>query len=246
MKNFRAIIYICLILLVFLALKSETFAESNNEISVTDISQNTIIHPEIYQPFEFRSSISVLFTSIPIDWIEITLDAPIFQFSTKMGLPLGFTLTGTIETAFISNELKFGGDWNYKKGSFTMSLGVDGKFLIGYMSAMEFNNNTLGFSVNPNISFGFKINDIAFTLNTEYNYVNLYKITSGESNTNPDSFKRPGGLVSLYIEQRLWNDKVMILGLINNFNLYYFPAWPAFHVFQKVFYIPQVQIGLVL
>ncbi|MBP7506990.1 MAG: hypothetical protein KA807_04155 [Prolixibacteraceae bacterium] len=246
MKKNRTIIRICLILLICLTFKSETFAENKNEIILNDISLNTIVHPDIYQPFKFRSSLSVMFTSIPIDWIEITIDAPIFQFSTKMGLPLGFTLNGTIETALISNQFKLGGDWNYEIGSFSMSLGLDGIFLLGYLPVMEFKNYAHGFSVNPNISFGYKTKEIAFTINTEYNYTNLYNISSGNSNTDPYSFNRPGGLVSFFIEQKLWNDKVMILGLISNFNIYYFPAWPAFHVFQKVFYIPQVQIGLVL
>jgi hypothetical protein len=246
MRNKTSIPVFFVSLLVLFLSCNGSLAETNDKSLKKDISDITIINPDVYDPFEFRSSFSILFSSIPIDWLEISLDVPILQFSTRMGLPSGFTLNGTLQTVFISNEFCLGADWNYVYGPFSFSLGIDEIFLWGLFRMMEFQNNTLGFSTNPNLSIGYKTDEVAYTIYSEFNFLSSLNLSSGNSEINTDRFKSPGGSVSLFLEQRLWSNKVMIVGLINNFYKFFFPAWPAYHVFQKLYYIPQVQIGLIL
>ncbi|HEX2937124.1 MAG TPA: hypothetical protein VHO72_17345, partial [Bacteroidales bacterium] len=109
-----------------------------------------------------------------------------------------------------------------------------------------FDNEAMGWAYYPNASIGFRFKKVAFTAYGEINNIFSMKIKSGEAEiTNAKNFKS-GYSVSFFMEQYLWKNHVLITGLINNFQKFFYPAWPAFSAFNRQYYIPQVYIGLVL
>ena len=47
----------------------------------------------------------------------------------------------------------------------------------------------------------------------------------------------------LYIEQPLWKDNYILLGLKMNYTKFYYPIWAAFPTFNRYFYIPEFTLG---
>lgn len=212
----------------------------------TDLNSKTIILPHVYKPWKVKTSLSVLFTRLPMDWIETSLDVPVVQFNGKLGLPAGFTLESGIQSVYVSNQVRLGPHWNVGWGKFSFSPGIEAALLFGKMTIAGFNNTAWGWSMYPGISIGFNTGEVAFTLSGEYNILESLKITSGNAEITHSRNFKSGHSIALYMEQRLWKNHIMILGVINNFQKFYYLAWPAFSTFNRRYYIPQVYIGLVL
>ena len=240
--------YESVIIILFLVVSLQGYSlsfkgeKSNSEDSVFQF----MILPGSLRIWETKTSLSVLFTQLPFDWVETAVEVPLFQINNKLKLPAGFTLDSRFQSIIISNQLRAGPHWNYKTGKFSIGAGFDSEFMSGKMKIAGFNNKSWGWAMYPNISAGFRIKDIAIALNGELTFINSLKMTSGNEEILHSRNLFSGITVSLFTEQRLWKDHMMILGLINNFQKVYFPAWPVFSNFNRQYYIPQFYVGFVL
>jgi hypothetical protein len=224
------------------------YSQSKEETraSVSEVSSLTYILPRKFKPLEVKTALSIMFTRIPVDWVETSVDVPIFQFGARIGMPAGFTLDANIQSVYFSNQLRLGSHWNLNMGKISASIGVDGSFMYGRMTIADFNNEASGWSAYPNLSLGFNTRGLAFTLTGEFDYLISLKITSGEAEISHEKTFSSGRTISLYLEQRLWKNHIMILGFVNNFQKFFYPAWPAFSAFNRRYYIPQFYMGIVL
>jgi hypothetical protein len=236
----------CLLLVFFLQCYSLPGQTGKSNTRAEDLVFHSMILPGSLNIWETKTSLSVLFTQLPFDWVETAVEIPLFQINNKLRLPAGFTLESRLQSIIISNQLRVGPHWNYEIGKFSFGAGFDSEFMFGKMQIAGFNNKSWGWSMYPSIMAGCRIKDIAITLNGELTYINSLKITSGNEEISHSGRLFSGISVSMFAEQRLWNDHMMILGFINNFQKIYFPAWPAFSTFNRQYYIPQFYIGLAL
>jgi hypothetical protein len=234
----------CLLIVVPLRGYSQLFKADNTHREDSDF--HYMILPGSFRPLETRTSFSLLFTQLPFDWVETSVEVPLFQLNNKLGLPGGFTLESSFQSLVVSNQLRSGLHWNFVLRKFSFSAGIDAAFLFGKMKIAGFNNKTSGWCTYPVLSAGYKADKISFTILAEYSYINSLKITSGTSEILDSRNHESGPTISFFAEQPLWKNHIMILGVINNFQKFYFPAWPAFSSFDKRFYIPQFYVGLIL
>ena len=205
-----------------------------------------MILPGSLNIWETKTSLSLLFTYLPYDLVESAVEVPLFQINNKIRFPAGFTLESHFQSIIISNQLRAGPHFNSDIGKFSFGAGFDNEIMFGKMQIEGFDNKIRGWSMYPNIMAGWRIQDIAVSLNAELTFINSLKMTSGNEEISHSGKMFSGFSVSVFTEQRLWDDHMMILGLVNNFQKIYFPAWPAFSTFKRIHYIPQFFIGLVL
>ena len=211
-----------------------------------DLAFHSMILPGSLNIWETKTSLSILFTHLPLDWVETAVAVPLFRINNIITFPAGFTLESHFQSIIISNQLRVGPHIYHDIGKFSFGAGFDNEFMFGKMQIEGFNNKSRGWSMYPNIMAGCRIKDIAFTLKAELTFINSLKTSSGNSEISHSEKMFSGFSVSVFTEQRLWDDHMMILGFINNFQKIYFPAWPAFSTFDRQYYIPQFYIGLVL
>jgi hypothetical protein len=242
--NFNGKIKFLLFFLPFFEIT--TLATADDNFPFEGVKSNSIILPHRYKTLETKTSISISYVRLPEDWLEATIDAPIFQINNKIGLPFGFTLESCFQSIYISNQFRLGPHWNVEVGKFSFAAGIDAGILFGKMDLAGFNNKAKGWMLYPNASIGFSSKELAFTITAEHSTIQSLTLSSGNAETSDFKNLKSGQTIAIYIEQPLWNKHVMILGLINNFQKFYFPAWPAFSAFNKRYYIPQMFIGLVL
>jgi hypothetical protein len=220
--------------------------KAGNIVPLESIKKNALILPHVYGTMETKTSVSISYVRLPEDWIETSVDAPLIQLSNKIGFPGGFTLESSLQSIYIANQFRFGPRWNVEIGKFSCAAGVDAGLLFGKMNISGFNNKASGWMMYPVVSLGYRTDQLAFTLSAERSTIQSLTLSSGSVETSDFKNFKSGQTISIYLEQRLWRNHVMILGLVNNFQKFYFPAWPAFSAFNKRYYIPQMYLGLVL
>lgn len=235
-------VFICLF--VFLEISLEL--EAGNLVPLENIKKRAFILPHVYGTLETKTSLSISYVRLPEDWVETSVDAPLIQLSNKIGFPGGFTLESSFQSIYIANQFRFGPRWNVEIGKFSCAAGIDAGLLFGRMDISGFNNKARGWMLYPVVSLGYRTNELAFTLSAEKSTIQTLTLSSGSVETSDFKNFKSGQTISIYLEQRLWHNHVMILGLVNNFQKFYFPAWPAFSTFNKRYYIPQMYLGLVL
>ena len=218
--------------------------------AVRSDDENLVFHsmilPGSLNIWETKTSLSLLFTHLPYDLVESAVELPVFQINNKIRLPAGFTLESHFQSIIISNQLRVGPHFNSDIGKFSIGAGFDNEFMFGKMQIEGFDNKIRGWSMYPNIMAGCRIQDIAVSLNAELTFINSLTIISGNEEISHSEKIFSGFSVSVFIEQRLWDNHMMILGFINNYQKIYFPAWPAFSTIHRQYYIPQFYFGLVI
>jgi hypothetical protein len=221
-------------------------AAQNDSLKRKDFEDYTLMFPRAFEPYKAKAAFAVLFTRLPMDWVETSLDIPIFQFELKYGLPYGFSLKSTFQSIVVSNQIRLGPRWNTSLGKFAMGAGLDMSFLYGRMNIDGFNNEAIGWAYYPNVSIGLHFKKIAFTCSGELNNIFSMRIKAGEAEITSTKNFKSGFSFSFFMEQYLWKNHILITGIINNFQKFFYPAWPAFSAFNRQYYIPQIYIGLVL
>ena len=227
-------------------LESVSSVFAGNSSPTDGIKNYSFILPHRYQVLETKTSISLSYVRLPEDWVETSIDAPLIQLSNKIGLPAGFTFESSFQSMYVANQFRFGPHWIFEVGKFSFAAGIDEGLLFGKMDISGFNNKARGWMFYPSVSIGFHSKDLAFTLSAERNTIQSLSLSSGNAETSGFKNFKSGQTISIYLEQSLWNNHVMILGFMNNFQKFYFPAWPAFSAFNRRYYIPQFYLGLVL
>jgi hypothetical protein len=238
-KKFYFLIVTITIIAFFPVFSAEIQEESH-------LDKNTVIYPAEYDLNDFQWSFGMMATTLPKDWVETAIKAPLFTFNFKYGLPANFSLAAVFEFVFISNQIRLGPHWGMKFDEFSFNLGFDLAYVFGALNQFGFKNKYRAIYHYPNISLGYRFNDLFFTLQAELMIISARQLTTDGIETGSSVNKMPGATISLYLEQPLWKNRIFIIGLKSNITKFYYMAWPVFTTFNKLYWIPQLHLGLVL
>jgi hypothetical protein len=237
------------ILLIFLALPSFLFAQKkgyNSRQSRFDISSNSIFYPHSFKRGDLKMEVAMSQVKLPFDWLETSVQVPLFHFHANYALTKSFTLDGRVSTLYIANQVTLGPRWHHQMNNFSFNLGYDIAYAFGFLKVEGFDSSVSTWINYPNASIGFKLNDIAFTLKTELSIVTSNESRQGDLTISKDKNFFNGYTIGLYMEQRLRKDHVFVIGIKNSVAKYNFMAWPAFSTFNRFYSIPELYLGLVL
>jgi len=188
---------------------------------------------------------SVEFAKIPEDIIEEAsyVRAPIFKFGIRYGLPENLVLNGQFATQIINNQFTLGAGWVYKRDQlhFTVDYGL--AYWFGSLEIDGFDNSARGWTNYPGIAVGYDFGVLALTMRGELNIVTSLSTFTGDLEVSTDNNFFNGYSVSLVMEQPLYRQKYITLGLRMNQLKFYWPTWPLFPTFDRYYYIPEVIVG---
>jgi len=228
------------LLFLFGFLNSSTYAEE------VTLKNNTLLYPKNYQDYEFQWSAGAMLTNMPKDWVETAIRAPIFAFNFKFGLPENFSVSADAEVLFVSNQIRLGPRWGFDYENFAFNIGYDIGYVFGQLKQFGYDNSVNAWYNYPNISIGANFADLFFTLQGELMVMTTSSVTTDGIEVDNDANQIFGGTISLYLEQKLWADRIFIFGIKNNITKFYYPAWPVFTTFDRLYWIPQIHMGVVL
>jgi hypothetical protein len=236
------------LLVSFLVVTSILLAQNKKaEPAEFDIIHASLFYPQTPKLRRIKVAILIEKFKFPESWLEGSYHVPFLNVNGRIGLKRNFSGHVSLGTIIVSNQLSVGFKWNKQfDDKFSFNIGYDISGVYGGLSFMDFDTRVTASIHNPNLAFGYRYKDIAFTLTGNLSVVAQVKIRTGENVISDEKNFYNGFGVGLYMEQRLWKDNVIILGLKNHYVKFDYIAWPAFSTFNRYYNVPEISFGLVL
>jgi len=226
-----------------------TWFSPNKGFAQLDVAKGSFIYPSIMETGEYKHELSLLLAKLPEDQIESTsawIYAPLFTYHAKFGLPYGFNLKGSASSNIITYHFRAGLQWSYNIKRVTFSYNSDAAYWFGRLNSFGFNSGVDAWSGYSNLTMGIEFDKFTLTIQAETNYIVSIKQTADDIETvNKNSFVT-GGSVAIYIEQPVWKDNYMTLGVRSTYSKLYWPSWAVFPSWDRYHVIPEIFIGFVL
>ena len=169
-----------------------------------------------------------------------------FKFHALYGIPKNFLLEGSLNTNIVTWHFSLGAKWNYVFDKFSFALGYDVAYLSGGLRHFGFDSSIKGWMNYPNITIGYKFSRFTISVKGELVLVTSLTQTADDLVIASDITTFSGYAVTVVIEQPLWKDNYLLVGLKINQVKFYYPQWAAFSTFDRLFYIPEITVGFVL
>jgi hypothetical protein len=207
---------------------------------------NYFHYPDGLNPGTLKHSVGLGLADLPEDQVEESSDyirAPLFNYQLRYGLPEHFSLYGAAYTNIVTFHFSLGPRWHYRIERFALSLGYDIAYWFGALNQFGYKSKINGWFNYPNLTVGYAFNKFAVSLKGELiiQTSQTNKAEDVEVSSTYNTFA--GTIVGIYLEQPLWKDQVVIIGLKMYYTKYYYPIWAAFPTFNRYFYIPEITIG---
>lgn len=232
---------LAIIILLFYSV-STAYAQQLN------FNENTFFYPHNFRSQQIVSSLGVSTAKLPEDVVETDdiIRAPLFSYRMKYGLPKNFLAEGGIESNIVTFNISLGPKWNYQVDRWGFSAGTDIAFWFGKLTHFGFDTKTNGWMLYPNISAGYQFDKFAISLKSELVFNLAEKSTQGELEISNDLDFFNGWTIGIYLEQPLWKDNFVVIGLRSTFLKFYYPLWAAFSTFDRSYFIPEATITFTL
>jgi hypothetical protein len=232
-----------IIIMILIVLPQWSFGQDSTQF---DIAQASLYYPHRYVPGKVAMEVAMSQVKLPFDWLETSVQAPLFHFHLNYALPKNFTLDTRLSSLIVSNQISIGPRWQFQKDKVSFNVGYDVAYAFGFLHQFDFDSSVKSWINYPNLSVGYRFKDITFTLKGEMAVVTSFTSKQGENVVTTDNNFNNGYTLAIYMEQRIHKDKVMVIGFKNSYARYHFMAWPAFSTFNRYYNIPELYIGLVL
>lgn len=213
-----------------------------------EFQENTFFYPHTYYKNQMISSLGLSTAKLPEDVVETDdiFRAPLFSYRMKYGLPENFVAEGGIETNIVTWQFSLGPKWNYQIDRMGFSIGADIAYWTGQLKQFGFDTKVNGWSLYPNISAGYQFNKFAISLKSEVVLNLAENSVNGTSQVSDDLDFFNGWTIGVYLEQPLWKDNFLVLGIRSTFLNFYYPMWAAFSTFDRTYFIPEATITFIL
>jgi hypothetical protein len=217
------------------------FLGSVSNAQQLNFNDNTFFYPHSYNPGQIVSSLGIALAKLPEDVVETddVFRAPLFSYRMKYGLPENFLAEGSVESNIVTFNFMLGPKWNYMLDRWGFSLGTDLSYYFGKLEQFGFDTKFTGWALYPNISAGYQFDKFTISLKSELVFNLAETSKNGESEIENDLDFFNGWTIGFYIEQPLWKDNFVTLGVRSTFLKFYYPMWAAFSTFDRAFYIPE-------
>jgi len=231
---------------LFLLILQPCFAQVGAKPDTFDITRPSMRFPHQYKKWGFQIGAGLLMVKPPMDLLENAIQAPLVDIHMTFGLPWKFSLEGDVQTILVSNQIALGPRLGFGYRNFYFNVGWDFAFVYGQLRQAGFDNSAKLWIDYPNISVGYKLKRMAFTIKAEAVYIASVSQKSGENEVSSTKNFYNGYTVGFYSEQRLWKNHVFIFGLKDNYVKYYWPTWMLFSTFNRYYHIPELSFMWIL
>ena len=235
-----------LILFYLLILSILSSAQEPVPKDTFDITSHAMQFPHHYKKWGIQVAVGLSMVKPPEDLLESAIQAPLANVYMTFGLPWKLSLESDLTTIIVSNQLRVGPRISFLVRNFGIKGGWDIAYVYGQLKQSGFNNSTQAWMHYPNILFGYKLKKMAFTLKGELAIVGNISTKSGEIEVSRSKTFLNGCILSFYVEQRIHKNKVLIVGLKDNYMKFYWPTWMLFSTFNRFYHIPELYISWIL
>ena len=198
-----------------------------------------IFFPGAYQKWEYKISGGLSLTRLPNEIVEEEINTlPMLNADFRMGLPLKIMLHSKINTNYISNMFSLALQKNIIDKKFALAVGANSSFWFGQLYQEVIRLNAFGFIINPYIVGGVHFDDIYLSLKLENQYGTMRTFSEGvplgKSNQPNSAYS-----FQFTIEQPLWNNHWVALGLKLNYAKFNYQSWLTYSAIDQYLLYPE-------
>jgi hypothetical protein len=206
------------------------------------------LYPRTLPSGQISHWVGLTLANLPEDVIETddVIRAPLFGYNIRYGLPKNFLLEGSLNTNIVTFHFALGAKWGVGSEKVRLALGYDVAYWFGKLEQFGFDTKIRGWINYPNVLLGYDFGPFSITMTGELILIMSQTEENGEIEVSSDYNHFAGWAVGLFLEQPLWKDNILLIGMKANFTDFYYPQWAAFSTFQRKFFIPEAFVGLVL
>jgi hypothetical protein len=202
-------------------------------------SKHFISFPGAYHKWEYKISTGISLTRLPNEIIEEEINTlPTINADFKIGLPLKFMLHSRVNTNYISNMLSLAIQKNIINRKIAVATGVNTSYWFGQLYQDVIRLKAYGFIVNPYIAGGIHFNDIYLSLKFE-NQFSIMKTSSEDAMLGRSSQPNSAYAIQIIVEQPLWKNNWVALGVKLNYSKFYYQAWLTYTAIDEYLLYPE-------
>ena len=222
------------------------FAQEPVPRDTFDITTHAMQFPHRYKKYGFQVSAGFSMIRPPKDLLENAIQAPLATFRATFGLPVNLSIEADLSTIIVSNQLALGPRYSFLYKNLGIKAGWDVAYVYGQLKQAGFDNRFHAWVHYPNLSVGYKLKKIAFTVKGEMVIVTKAVTKTGENEVDNSKNFINGGTLAFYIEQRIHKNKVLVIGIKDNYEKLYWPTWMLFSTFNRYYHIPELNFSWIL
>lgn len=238
-KKGKTIIKLVFILLS-LSLGQYSYAQSDTS------SRKFIYYPETYAKWNYRFVAGASISSFPAVISENQVShSPMLFGGFRIGMPLNISASINLSSNYISNYASISLICSPIQEPITIAIG--GK-IAGWYGQLELdaeNFNSRGFILNPLINLGIRLDKLMLSIELESQYSRFFTYSENEF---LGTVKEPeaGYGISINLEQPLWNDNYVVIGLKINYSKFFYQSWLSYNTIDEFLFYPEVLFGFIL
>lgn len=205
------------------------------------------MYPQPSMEGKYIGSVGLLAAGLPEDQVEEASDVirgPLFNYRGLYGLSNNFQLFGAIYTNIITFHFSLGPKWGLQFDKFSFNLGYDIAYWFGKLEQYGFQSKIKGWISYPNLTVGYEFKKFAVSMKSELIILTSLKEQQDDIEIESNRHSFAGVTLGFYIEQPLWKDNFMLIGMKMNFTKFYYPTWASFATFDRYLYIPEIVLGI--
>jgi hypothetical protein len=198
---------------------------------------------------QWQVSIGVIATTMAEEVTEeLRFRVPAIDLHILKKLGKKWYLDTRINSQIFQNQITMGPHWNKKLGNnFSMGLGNELGFWIGYMNLAGYKTRGMGWSNTPSVSMGYHFSKGSLLTVRAESLMSLGKDTyAGNTRISKDNAVFNGSAFSVFFEQPFFADKSVTLGFRAIYTNFLWQTWALFPNYERNLFYPQVIIGVIL
>ena len=108
------------------------------------------------------------------------------------------------------------------------------------------NSKLQGWFNYPTLTLGYRLDRFALSFETRLLITTSLFAKIGDLRIQRPNDPFAGVSLAVHIEQPLWKDRVVAVGVRAYWTKLYYPAWAAFPAYDRHYWIPELLVGLIL
>jgi len=231
-----------LLILILLALTTSIHAQTDTE----DVEN--YFYPEAMNFGQIKSILGLSMSSLPEDVVETDdlFYAPLFSYYLKIGMPANFVVEASANSNIVTFQISLGTKWNFCPGKMSFAPGYDVAYWFGGLKSFGFDSKARGWIHYPNFTFGYHFKTFTVSVKSELILVTYVLEFQDDLVIARERNFYSGFAITTAIEQPLWDENILMLGLKINYTKSYYPQWATYSRFNRYFFIPELMVGFVL
>ncbi len=215
-------------------------------IAFKTIDSTYVFFPKSFVTNGFQSSIGISITRLPLQIVEEEINySPTLNFDCRYSLSESFSLIGSFNSNFITNQINIGSIWSSTYDDFSYYIGAITSGWYSFLNTESIKLNTYGITITPRISVGYNFHNLLASVQLEshhhifWNY--LEKEYLGSTKILDGGFS-----MNFITEQRFINNLNLVLALRLHYNKFFYQSWVAYSFLDEYLFYPEFYFGILL